>query len=121
MSPTHRTAEEVELPPGVLYIVDMIREQLHDMEDNLGQRIDRLAENVIETNKRVDKHEQEIREIKDPPISQVKRGLAEKEAFGEKFWKWAIRIVIIVTLVLAFFGSPLATKMLHLFQIQFSQ
>ena len=128
MSPVHRTAEDDEISPGTLYIVGMLREQItgvvnqiNGMEKNITERLDRLNENLQDTNKRVDKHEQEIREIKDPPISQVKRGLAEKEAFWEKFWKWAIRIFIVATLVLAFFDSPLATKMLHLFQIQFSQ
>ena len=47
------------------------------MEKNITERPDRLNENLQDTNKRVDKHNQEIREIKDPPISQVKRGLAE--------------------------------------------
>ena len=91
------------------------------MEKNITERLDRLNENLQDTNKRVDKHDQGIREIKDPPISQVKRGLAEKEAFWGKFWKWAIRIFVFATLVLAFFDYPLATKMLHFFQIKFSQ
>ena len=66
MSPVHRTAEDDEISPGTLYIVGMLREQItgvvnqiNGMEKNITERLDRLNENLQDTNKRVDKHEQE--------------------------------------------------------------
>lgn len=93
MSPPRAHFDAVSNSPE-FRLIAMLQERFDDLKSDLGSRIDKLQNSFDKQEERALDHEDRIRNLEDPRISQVRAKVSQKEGVWEIVWKWGMRSLI---------------------------